>query len=113
MRIIWLTALALIFLAPAPALADHGSTPGWIRTPSGCAAWNPHPEANESVSWSGGCAGGKLSGRGVFIRYENGKERGRSEGEIREGKKHSRRIYTIAGGNRYEGEFRDGKEHGR
>ncbi|HBK79769.1 MAG TPA: hypothetical protein DDZ83_08850, partial [Nitrospinae bacterium] len=66
-----------------------------------------------SVSWSGGCAGGKLSGRGVFIGYENGKERGMSEGEMRNGKFHGRGIMTDAKGNRYERNFRDGKEHGR
>jgi hypothetical protein len=113
-RKIWLTALALIFLAPAPALAGHGSTPGWIRTPSGCAAWNPHPVANESISWTGGCEDGKLSGRGVFIWYVNGvASDGRYEGEIREGMKHGQGIITWPNGNRYEGEFRNGKKHGR
>ena len=78
-----------------------------------CAKWNPHPRANETISWTGGCAGGKLSGRGVFIWYGNGKEDSRYEGEMREGKYHGRGIETFLSGNRYEGGWREGKKHGR
>jgi hypothetical protein len=109
----WLAALALSFLSLASVLAILRSTPGWIRTPSGCAAWNFHPISNETISWSGGCVDGKLSGRGLLISYENGKEHSRYKGEMREGKSHGRGIGTDAEGARYEGDWRDGKIHGR
>ena len=31
---------------------------------TGCKVWNPHPQANELVIWSGNCAGGYAQGAG-------------------------------------------------
>ena len=48
--------------------------PGWIADPgTGCKVWNPAPEPNESVTWSGPCVKGFADGLGVEQWYKNGK----------------------------------------
>ena len=33
----------------------------------GCWLWNPNPQPDETVTWSGGCTGGKRSGKGEEV----------------------------------------------
>lgn len=41
---------------------------------TGCKVWNPDPQPNESISWSGDCVDGKAHGNGILRFYENGEE---------------------------------------
>jgi hypothetical protein len=69
----------------AGAVAAHAQAGGWIGDTSvGCQIWNPHPQSNETIRWSGACANGFAQGRGVLILQ----------------------------GVRYKGEFRNGKPNG-
>ena len=101
---------------------------------SGCKVWNEVPKPPETVSWTGGCNGGKATGQGRVVwknpdgeshyegEYLQGRLHGRGtyawssgsryQGVWREGKKHGRGTFTFPNGNRYEGEWRDGKIHG-
>ena len=62
-----------------------------------CEVWNPLPQARERVTWTGGCANGRISGQGTLIF-----------------------SYLLDGidqigsldGRRSEGEYMDGKENG-
>jgi hypothetical protein len=100
---------------------------------SGCKIWNPHPEANESVIWSGACASGFAEGAGNLQWLHDGKpyekdegewnagqqsghgtqvwSSGRYEGELVNGEPHGRGVLTLRNA-RYEGEFRNGKPNG-
>jgi len=100
---------------------------------SGCKVWNPHPQSNESVKWSGSCANGFAQGRGNLQWLRNNKPYEKDEGEWNEGRQvgigtqdwfsgrfngellngepHGRGIMTLRTG-RYEGEFRNGKPNG-
>lgn len=51
--------------------------PNWITTDKGCKVWNPNPQPNESVTWSGECINGKAHGNGILIWYKNGIESSR------------------------------------
>ena len=65
----------------------------WIEVSgrSGCYVWNPnHPEREETVTWSGGCADGKAFGRGVLIwryRRNNAWNNSREDVELRDGQR--------------------------
>lgn len=45
--------------------------PNWIITDKGCKVWNPNPQPNESVTWSGECVDGKANGNGILTWYKN------------------------------------------
>jgi len=122
------TALS-VGIATVPAHAG-----AWvIDAKSGCQIWNPNPQLEETVSWSGSCAQGRAKGDGVVqwskggVAYEtdegewrdgrqvnNGKQSwatGRYEGELANGEPNGRGVLTVQK-LRYEGEFHDGKPNG-
>lgn len=102
-------------------------------TKSGCQIWNPHPQLEETVSWSGPCAQGRAEGRGIAQWLKKGVPYETDEGEWREGHQAGAGVQSWSGGQyrgelaagepnghgvlvmeklRYEGEFRDGKPNG-
>jgi hypothetical protein len=114
------------------ALPAHAG--GWVfDAKSGCQIWNPNPQLEESVSWSGSCVQGRAEGKGVVqwlkgsVTYEtdegewrsgrqagNGTQSwtsGRYEGELAEGEPNGHGVLTIQK-LRYEGDFRNGKPNG-
>ena len=96
---------------------DHPDTEvQWIKIEnSDCNFWET-PRAQGTVSWTGGCTGGRASGTGTLtVRFVlAGEARAdRYEGELRDGKLDGQGVYTMASGILYEGEFRDGKFHGQ
>jgi hypothetical protein len=100
---------------------------------SGCKVWNPHPQSNESVIWSGGCVNGLAQGPGILQwlhhdkpyekdqgEWNEGRQSGRGsqdwssgryDGELVDGEPQGRGVLTLQSA-RYEGEFRDGKPNG-
>jgi hypothetical protein len=125
------TALA-VFLAGAAAAP--GQAGGWIADASaGCQVWNPHPQPNETIRWSGVCPNGFAHGRGAAQWFKNnlpfetdegewraGRQAGygtqvwpsgRYDGELVDGEPHGRGVLILQGV-RYEGEFRGGKPNG-
>jgi len=122
-----LFASAVIVAAPAHAGA-------WVSdSKSGCQVWDPNPQLEESVKWSGSCASGRAEGPGTAqwskadVPFETdegewhdgrqvkvGKQSwssGRYEGELADGEPNGHGILTVQK-LRYEGEFRNGKPNG-
>jgi hypothetical protein len=116
------------------AVALSASPGGWMADPAtGCRVWNPHPQPNESVKWSGPCENGLAHGRGTVQWLKGNINFERDEGEWREGRQtgegtqvwpsgryegsilnsepHGRGVLTLQG-LRYQGEFRSGKPNG-
>jgi hypothetical protein len=115
--------------------SDRG---GWITigNRTNCKVWNPYPEPDESVSWSGECIEGKLNGEGVLEwrvngqvsqtnegTYKNGVEVGPHKivdddyqyiGGLEDGKYEGEGTYisTKGDGLKYVGEWSNGKQHG-
>jgi MORN repeat len=125
------TALAALLAGVAAALAQPG---GWIADAgAGCQVWNPHPQPNETLRWSGACPNGFAHGRGAAQWFKNnlpfetdegewraGRQSGygtqvwpsgRYDGELVDGEPHGRGVLIMQGA-RYEGEFRAGKPNG-
>ena len=94
------------------AAAPDLSRPMWLTTRNQpCKVWDATPEPGETVTWSGNCVDGKVSGKGRQVW------RGREgvsvyEGEMRSGKLHGRGTYAWSSGGRFEGMWREGKAHG-
>lgn len=110
-----LTRLCLIALFLFPlSVAAQAPQPGWIAdTKTGCRVWNPSPQPNETISWSGRCPNGAAQGRGVTQWFVAGKPSERHEGEFLDGTLNGRGLSTLSDGSRYEGEFRHSTKNGR
>ncbi len=127
-------ALALSALAALPPAARAAETGAWILdTGGGCKVWNPHPQPNETVRWTGACAGGMAQGRGAAQWFRSNLPFETDEGEWREGRQigYGTQVWPtgrydgeladgepsghgvlIVQGSRYEGELRNGKPNG-
>ncbi len=123
------TLFAFVVIAAAPAHAG-----AWVADGnSGCQVWDPNPQLEESVKWSGSCANGRAEGPGTTqwskadVAFETdegewhdgrqvkvGKQSwsgGRYEGELADGEPNGNGKLTVQK-LRYEGEFRNGKPNG-
>jgi hypothetical protein len=123
--------IALLLVGVVAAPAEAGS---WIADASaGCQVWNPHPQPDETIHWSGACPNGFAQGRGAAQWFKNnlpfetdegewhaGRQTGygtqvwpsgRYDGELLNGEPNGRGVLILQGV-RYEGEFRDGKPNG-
>src|ERR1700682_5638619 len=71
---------------------------------SGCKVWNPHPQPNEAVSWSGACVNGLAQGSGNLQWLKDNKPYEKDEGEWNEGRQFGRGSQDWSSG-RYDGEL--------
>lgn len=105
---------------PAPPAADSIASidhPGWtVDTEHGCWIWNPNPQQEETVRWTGACADdGPAQGEGVLAwRYKRDGEQGEERylGTMARGRMHGIGTYLESTGEIYQGEFQDGRENG-
>lgn len=101
---------------PASSIAEPGK-PGWtVFERTGCWAWNPNPQQEEVVLWTGPCPEGPAEGEGLLIwRYvEDSAQRAeRYVGTMARGRMHGIGTYLDAEGDIYQGEWQEGREHGR
>ena len=126
-----LAAALWLGLSAAVAQPQAGAFVGDLQ--SRCKVWNPHPQPNETVNWSGSCVNGLAQGPGSLQWLHNGKPYEKDQGEWNEGRQsgrgtqdwglgsydgelvngepHGRGALTLQS-SRYEGEFRDGKPNG-
>ena len=108
---IWVSAAAMLSFA-STGMAAQPLRPDWVVDPTTrCRAWNPNPQGNETITWSGACRDGLAEGHGVLQWFHNRRPAARYEGELRGGKENGYGALTKPQV-RYEGEFRDGKAHG-
>ena len=94
-------------MATVPAYAG-----AWVMdAKSGCQVWDPSPQLEETVNWSGSCAQGRAEGRGVVQWSKAGVAYETDEGEWHDGRQVSSGKQSWATG-RYEGELADGEPNG-
>ena len=54
----------------------------------GCYLWNPAPQDNETVTWSGGCSNGLAQGNGRVSWFQNDELSQIVEGRLQDGRRH-------------------------
>jgi len=84
----------------------------WTADKLGCQIWNPNPQLEESVTWSGSCTNGRAEGPGIVRWLKGDVTIETDEGEWRDGRQVNKGIQTWPGG-RYEGELADGEPNGQ
>ena len=95
----------------ATGLPAHAGA--WVAdVKSGCQVWNPNPQLEESVTFSGSCANGRAEGHGIAQWSKGGNTSETDEGEWRDGRQAGKGTQTWSGG-RYEGELSDGEPNGQ
>jgi hypothetical protein len=79
---------------------------------SGCQVWNPSPQLEETVAWSGNCANGRAEGTGTVQWLKGSAAFETDTGEWRDGRQTGKGVQSWPGG-RYEGEIAAGEPNGR
>jgi hypothetical protein len=83
-----------------------GRDPHWIKDAGkDCWAANPDPEKGETITWTGTCEHGLLSGQGTLTWFVDGRQIGRDEGNFRNGQLSGHGRITFGDGANFEGEF--------
>ena len=77
-----------------------------------CRVWAPGANSETTITWSGDCVDGKISGEGREV-WSTPDGEWVYEGSMWEGKAQGWGIHVRPDGTRYEGEMRDGYLHGR
>src|SRR5580692_5367098 len=103
-----IAAAAILFVSLGAAAQDISAAPGWITaTNTPCKIWNPEPQPNESVTWSGGCKDGLADGKGILRWTENGKPDVEFDGEYENGKRNGPGVMITPDGHHIEGDWVD------
>jgi hypothetical protein len=90
---------------------DRPAQPGWITaTNQPCKIWNPSPQPNESVTWSGECKDSLASGKGVLRWTEDGKPDAEFDGEYANGKRNGSGVLILPDGTRVVGVWSDDEQ---
>ena len=126
--------IAAMLFCIAIISATHARAGEWTTDQkSECQVWNPNPQLEESVAWSGRCTAGHAEGHGSvqwsradsLIETDEGEwhdgrqvgsgsqiwPTGRYDGQIADGEPNGRGVLILQKLH-YEGEFRDGKPNG-
>lgn len=113
MKVQSVITIAAIFAATHAAAQPQKPKPDWITTTNQpCKVWNPEPQPNESVTWSGDCKDGFATGTGALRWTEDGKPDMVFDGEYRDGKRNGHGVLTTPDGVVFDGEFRNDKRNG-
>jgi hypothetical protein len=104
-----IATVAIVFVSHrAIAQTEDAAQPGWITaTNQPCKIWNPEPQPNESVTWSGPCQDGFASGKGILRWTEDGKPDAEFDGDYASGKRNGFGVMIAPDGQRVEGEWTD------
>ena len=127
------TKIAILVVAVSPLAAQTTGGAWSADAKNGCRIWDPHPQPQQSITWSGQCVNGFAEGRGrlqwfkdgvLFETDEGAWYQGRQmgngsqiwplgnyQGGLRDGEPAGHGVLTL-GDARYEGEFSNGRPDG-
>lgn len=83
-----------------------------VDSSSKCKAWNPYPQPNEAIKWSGDCLDGYAHGQGTMQWYLNGELVDVYVGNYAKGLMNGEGKFTWANGTSYNGEYYLGERNG-
>ncbi len=100
-----------LLLATTGASEAQGSK--WIAdTHSGCQMWDPTPLADETIIWTGRCAGGYGEGHGTLSWFSRGVLIETDVADFAHGKLNGHGNLRFTRGGDFDGQFRDQKPNG-
>lgn len=106
-----LAAILLVAFAGAAPAQSAGSK--WIaNSHSGCQMWDPTPLADETITWSGHCAGGYGEGRGTLSWYSHGILIETDVADFAHGRLNGHGSLRFTRGGDFDGQFRNQKPNG-
>jgi hypothetical protein len=101
-----------LLLTPMMVVAQP-SERGWTADArTGCRVVNPHPQPDETVTWSGACKNGFAEGQGLLQWFQSKRPFERYEGEMLGGQMDGHGTLITGNGGRYVGGFHNGKADG-
>jgi hypothetical protein len=84
----------------------------WIQTKEGCKVYNPRPQKNETITWTGECSDGYASGAGTLTWFKSGKQNQQYVGHMKRGMPNGIGKYAYSSGTVYEGFYVNGRLDG-
>ena len=84
-----------------------------IKDQNGCKIYNPAPQENETVEWSGSCADGYANGKGILDWFIGKTLTEKYVGEMKHGWAEGKGTLTSTNGIMYEGEWRQSQQDGQ
>ncbi|HEX5280458.1 MAG TPA: hypothetical protein VFW28_10280 [Micropepsaceae bacterium] len=108
MKVQTVAAIAAMLVTSQALSQPQKAKPDWIVTTNQpCKVWNPEPQPNESVTWSGECKDGFATGKGILRWSESGKPEVVFDGEYRNGKRNGHGVLMTPDGDHVEGVWVD------
>ena len=116
--------------APAPTESGHPSRIGAGQTGAGqpegaaclmevanqpqCYVWNPNPQTDDTVTWTGECAGAwtQVTGTLTWV-WNNAQNTAEETGRLQDGQRNGQWVLRFADGIVAEGPFVDGEKNGQ
>ena len=98
---------------PRCAADQPGGASCWMEIAErpGCHVWNPNPQPDEIVTWTGECSGGLAQGTGTTTWFHGGGEEVNT-GRRQDGKPDGYTIIRSSAGDVLEGLYVNGERHG-
>lgn len=107
-----LVTMIAAFVIAAPAFAQNNQT-ATVEDQNGCKVYNPLPQENETVKWSGACRNGYIDGKGVLEWHIGGHLEERYEGDMKSGWAEGIGTFVSRQGMRYQGEWKRSQQEGK
>ncbi len=105
-------AIAALLLSASAGYAQDTETPT-IADENGCKVYNPMPQQEETISWSGECRNGFADGSGTLDWFIGGQLEERYEGELNMGWADGEGTYVSRRGVRYKGGWKNSLQNGK
>lgn len=106
------TFAAAALLWAASGYAQNIDTPT-IADKNGCQVYNPMPQQDETITWSGKCRDGFAHGNGVLDWFISDRLEERYEGELNMGWADGEGTYVSRRGVRYKGGWKNSLQDGK
>ena len=107
-----LIIFVMFFNLSAVQLTNAEEVTAIIEDVNGCKVYNPAPQEEETISWSGNCINGFANGPGILEWYKNGELMERYEGDMESGWAQGNGILISETGMRYEGHWNKSAQSG-
>ena len=102
-------ALLIAVILGLVTLTTYAEDGEWIKDQKGCKHFNPHPQVDENLTWTGACKNGFAEGKGQIKWNVSGNLAEEYDGDYVHGRPHGKGTMTSHdNGQIYSGDWVDG-----